>query len=327
MARTSFNALKPRLQKYTASAPGSLFLFGEHAVLQNKRAIVLAVDKRITVMLEPRVDQLINISSPLGELKSSIKALKIEKPFQFVLTAIQRFKEQLESGFDLFIHSDFSSEVGFGSSAAVTVATVAVLEKLTRDIEITNIDLLRLFETAKSIIQEVQGVGSGADVAASVYGGVMVYQQVAPYVLKQYSTLLPFVVAYSGYKTPTPEVVRKVEKARQQYPMIFESLYKAMDQIVLQASTLIEQEDWSELGKLMDIQQGIMSALGVSTPSLNNLIDILKKAEKIHGAKISGSGLGDCIIGIGELSTSNLSPELYAARISVAGTLQGIAYE
>ena len=314
-------------EKYIASAPGSLFLFGEHAVLQNKRAIVLAVDKRITVRLEPRADQLINITSPLGELKTNLHSLKVEKPFQFVLAAIRRFKAQLKQGFDLFIHSEFSSEVGLGSSAAVTVATIAVLAQLTSEAQATNVELLTLFEMARSVIQEVQGIGSGADIAASVFGGVIVYQQFAPFILKMFSTLLPFVVIYSGYKTPTPEVVDKVEKSRQQYPMIFKSLYEAIDQIVLLASTLIEQENWREVGKLMDIQQGIMNALGVSTPLLNNLVETLKSTAKIYGAKISGSGLGDCVIGIGEFSITNFPPELAVSRILVTGALQGVTYE
>ena len=76
----------------------------------------------------------------------------------------------------------------------------------------------------------------------------------------------------------------------------------------------------------MDQQQGIMHALGVSTPLLDNLVNRLKKAEKIHGAKISGSGLGDCVIGIGEFPTPNFPQELRANQVSVAGTLQGVSY-
>ena len=321
-----FNQETSYLKKFGASAPGSLFLLGEHAVLHNKHAIVMAVDKRIRVNLQLRDDQKIHITSPLGELKTEINTIQVEKPFQFVLAAIQRFRSRLTQGFDLFIDSEFSSEIGLGSSAAVTVATIAVLEQSINKEIMPRKDLLQLFETARSVIQEIQGMGSGADVAASVYGGAILYQQLTPFVLKKFSVLLPFVLAYSGYKTPTPEVVSKVEERRQQYPTIFENLFEAIDEIALQASKFIEQENWIEVGRLMDIQQGIMNALGVSTPNLNNLVAALKSVENIYGAKISGSGLGDCIIGIGKPITSFPSV-LQTALIPVAGTLQGLLYE
>ncbi len=313
----------PSSLEYRASAPGSLFLLGEHAVLHNKRAIVLAIDKRINVTLKPRFDNQIHIHSVLGNLESSINKLTIEKPFQFILAAIKLFEERLKFGFDLFITSEFSSEVGLGSSAAVTVATLAVLEQFVAKEK--NVNHLRLFEMAKSIIREVQGVGSGADVAASVYGGVIVYQQYAPYILKKLLFLLPLVVIYSGYKTPTPEVIKKVEKDRSLYPKVFEALYEVMDQTVFEAILLIEQENWPALGRVMDIQQGVMNALGVSTPLLNQLVDALKVLPDIYGVKISGSGLGDCIIGLG--GEGSLPTQLNVSKISLAGTLQGVSYE
>jgi mevalonate kinase len=336
MGPTSYNSSLgvSNHKQYSASAPGSLFLLGEHAVLQNKQALVLAVNKRIRIELAPRTDQLIYITSPLGNFKSSLNTLKIEKPFQFVLATIQHVQHQLKKGFDLSIISEFSSEIGLGSSAAVTVATLAVLNQFIDSTKHrpsyqkkTDLNLFKLFEDARSVIQKVQGIGSGADAAASVYGGLIMYQQLAPYILKKFLFLLPLSVVYSGYKTPTPEVVKKVKQYCDQYPKIVEALFAAMDHVVTQASIFVEQENWPELGRMMDIQQGIMCALGVSTPLLNKLVDTLRTTPQMYGAKISGSGLGDCVIGIGLSSPSYFPQELEAARIPVEGTLQGVCYE
>jgi mevalonate kinase len=38
---------------YKASAPGSLMLLGEYAVLHDYPALVCAIDKRISVIIEP----------------------------------------------------------------------------------------------------------------------------------------------------------------------------------------------------------------------------------------------------------------------------------
>jgi len=292
------------LKSFSASAPGTLMLLGEHAVLNNKPAIVLAIDKRITVTLHVSHASISNapkilITSNLGRIEcnlNEIKNLSNQKPFQFVFVAIKFFKKELKirnQGFELIIDSEFSPNCGLGSSAAVTVALVAVLlQFLSKSTEM-------LFEISREIIREVQGVGSGADVAASVYGGVIVYQQQSPYIIKKLDCVLPLVVIYSGSKTPTPVVIKKVEMLQNKYPDVINTLYDAMEHAVNRASVFIENKDWAGLGEVMNIQQGVMNALGVGTPVLNQLIDSLTSTPGIYGAKISGSGLGDCVIAIG----------------------------
>jgi mevalonate kinase len=105
-------------------------LFGEHAVLNGSMAIACALDKYITVTLTPRTDNKIVINSELlGKYETAIKEIKIEHPFQFVLSAITLYINKIKMGFDLSINADFSDKEGLGSSAAVTVATISVLEK------------------------------------------------------------------------------------------------------------------------------------------------------------------------------------------------------
>ncbi len=312
-------------KSYSASAPGTLMLLGEHAVLHDKPAIVLAVDKRITVTLYPRLDQKVLIKSNLGKLAfdfDQIDTLDNSKTFQFVLAVIKCFKEGLKvkkeyPGFELNIDSEFSHECGLGSSAAVTVATVAVLSHY---IDAESLEPLSLLEKARSIIRSVQGVGSGADIAASVYGGVIVYQQNTPSIIKKIDFDLPIVVIYSGSKTPTPIVIKKVEDLREKYPDVIQSLYNAMAQIVTQALGFIENKNWQQLGEVMNIQQGIMNALGVGTPLLNQLIDNLNSEPEIYGSKISGSGLGDCVVAIGT------GCDHFPQKIPLTVSLQGVSY-
>ncbi len=316
-------------ESFSASAPGTLMLLGEHAVLNNKPAIVLAIDKRITVTLHVRSDQKILIASDLGKIAlelHEVENFSNQKPFQFICAVIQYFKEELKirnQGFELIIDSEFSSNCGLGSSAAVTVALVAVLLQLLSKSTET------LFEISRKIIRKVQGVGSGADVAASVYGGVIVYQQQSPCVIKKLDCVLPLVVIYSGSKTPTPVVIKKVEALRNKYPEVINTVYDAIEHAVNRASVFIENQDWAGLGEVMNIQQGVMNALGVGTPVLNQLIDRLNSTPGIYGAKISGSGLGDCVIGLG-VGCDKLS-EIEALgngikKIPLSVSLQGVHY-
>lgn len=286
---------------YQASAPGSLMLFGEHAVLHDKQAIVCAINKRLKVTLSLRTDRQININSDkLGNFTSSLDNLEIQQPFHFVLGTIKYFIEKFSAinfGFDLRIESEFAKSLGLGSSAAVIVATLKVLHDCYSSSEH---DLMDLFFAARNIVREVQGVGSGADIAASIFGGIVSYKM-SPCSIDKIGTHLPLIVIYSGSKVPTKDVIQKVNKLQKKHPDIFPMLYRAMEKCAVDAVTAIKNNDLHRLGELMNIHQGLQDALGVNNAILSELIYELRDHKHILGAKISGSGLGDCVIGLGEM--------------------------
>lgn len=299
---------------FKASAPGSLMLLGEYAVLHGKHALVCAVDKRITVTLSPRADDKISLTSALGVHETDIASLQITAPFQFVLAVLKKFKKKIHLGCDITIAAEFSAELGFASSAAVTVATLsAVLAWL--QLSMTAKELVRL---ARSIVREVQGMGSGADVAACVYGGMVQYRA-QPLHIEKLVSQYPLTVVYSGQKTPTVKAIHFVNHFFASCPQIFKQICQAIDVCVLQGVTAIKKQDWAELGKIMDIHQGLMDALGVNTRALQSIVYTLREQPKILGAKISGSGLGDCVVGLGQLA--NEIPNEQAVRIDDQGVL------
>ncbi len=280
-------------KSYKASAPGSLMLFGEHAVLYGSMAIVQAIDKHITVTLTPRDDDMIKITSALGKYHGSIKSIKIQPPWEFVLTALDLYKKQ--KGCDIDINSDFSATQGFGSSAAVNVATITVLEQWLRH----ETSPMRIFKQAKKVMLKVQGVGSGADIAASVFNGTITYK-VKPLHIEKLKHELPLTVQYCGYKTPTVTVIKQVAELKKHQPEIFKNIVATINSCVNAAVKAINVKDWAKVGKLMNIHQGLQEAMGTSDATLTRMIYELRSHKEIYGAKISGSGLGDCIIGLGK---------------------------
>ena len=80
---------------------------------------------------------------------------------------------KIKRGFKVEIESEFSDQVGFSSSAALTVALLACLTKWL-GIRISSLDLIRQGRLAARLAQG--GVGSGADIAAAVLGGIVVYK-------------------------------------------------------------------------------------------------------------------------------------------------------
>lgn len=284
---------------FKASAPGSLMILGEYGVLYGQYALVGAIDQRMTVTLTPRDDQQIQIISALGNYSTTIKQLNIVDPFQFVLTAINFFRAKIKKGFDLHIESDFSSTMGLGSSAAVVVATLLVLLAYL-NLSLTSIQLIQL---ARRVVRKVQGPASGADVAASVLGGLVAYRA-KPFFVEKIMKMFPFQVLYSGSKTPTKVAIQIVSDQFKNKQKLFRQIILAIGECAREGIVAVKQENWKMLGEIMNIQQGLMVALGVSNEKLNQLIVELRTDKNNLGAKISGAGLGDCVIGLSALNES-----------------------
>ena len=67
-----------------------------------------------------------------------------------------------------------------------------------------------------------------------------------------------------------------------------------------QAFEAAARGEWETMGELMNINQGLMDALGVNNARLAELVYALREDPNILGSKISGSGLGDCVVGLGK---------------------------
>src|SRR5210317_433600 len=95
-----------------ASAPGSLMLLGEHAVLHGHHALVCAINHRISVQLTPLKENVVRIDSELGTYESPLHNLMEHSALRFVIQSIRQHADQIPSGFGLRIDSEFSSEIG-----------------------------------------------------------------------------------------------------------------------------------------------------------------------------------------------------------------------
>lgn len=308
---------------FKASAPGSLMLLGEYAVLHGKKAVVAAVDKRITVSLTPRADTQIILESALGQLQTDLAHLTVTPPFQFVLAAFMAVKKHLRHGCHLTIEAEFSATVGFASSAAVTVATLMALSAWLH-LSFSKRGLILL---ARQVVRTVQGLGSGADVAACVLGGVIAYRA-QPFFIEQLPFIFPLTVIYSGAKTPTPAAIQKVTQTFAAHPQLFKQLCRAIHCCAQDGISAIKVEDWIELGKIFAFQQNLLTTLGVNTLALKNIVEKLQQQPTIFGAKISGSGFGDCVIGLGSstpLDWSAITPNAVAIPLKI--TNEGVQCE
>lgn len=290
---------------------------GEHAVLHGKEAVVMAVEKRLSVKLTPNDSNLVYISDTrLGSLSLELDSLTVQSPFAHVLQAICAFKNILPTGFSLEISSEFASDLGFGSSAAVTVATIAALAAWLKPMEMQDIFALA---------QSLNTGGSGADIAASIYGGTLHYAM-HDGVLRNLAELPELTVVYCGYKTPTKDVLRIVDAKRAAAPQKYTEIYEKIQQCVSDAVPAINTADWATVGKIFNRHHCLHAELGVSDNNLDNISAKLLQQQDILGAKISGAGLGDCVIGLGLLK-KNLFAAAKMQQFHLKNSKQGLVYE
>jgi len=270
------------MSRVKVSAPGKLMLLGEHAVIYGKPCLVAAVDKRMEVEVE-KVDKDM-IEAPKG------------MDLRFVRAVLKKFKGRYgQSGVRVVTKNGFSSSYGFGSSAAVTVALSKALFEL---FEI-KVSKRELFDFGFKVVGEVQGLGSGFDVAAAVYGGVSYFVKGGKKIKELGVKELPIVVGYTGVKAKTAEVVRQVAELKKKQPEKVGAWLEQAGEMVEKGRELLIKKKWQELGKLMSENQEILRNLGVSSQRLERLIEAAIEAGA-EGAKLSGAGKGDCMIALVE---------------------------
>jgi mevalonate kinase len=309
-------------KSFKYKCPGSLMIMGEHAVLHGKPAIVASINKYLEVTLEllPKDrnhDSRITIKTALEQAISyteELSKITIVKPLDYILAVITHFKPELakfDFNYQFTVNSQINHKMGLGSSAAITVATIAViLDFLEQDL-----DKYKILAIGKEILLKVQGSGSGADLAASLFTGVLWYEM-QPAKIERLIDNLPLIVVYSGYKLSTANVIARVNQAmaNNNYNIHYSLLFDLIANLVCLAKHSILKQNWHELGQLFNIHYGLQEALAVSDQNLSNIVYKLRSYSNILGAKISGSGLGDCVIGLCEnmdsINLHNIQQEL-----------------
>ncbi|MBI3783324.1 MAG: hypothetical protein HY270_07975 [Deltaproteobacteria bacterium] len=299
----------------TVRAPGKLFLIGEYAVLDGCPGAVAAVDRFATVTLKHHERRnTVQISAP--EINAvgnySIKSLPpVSGLLRFPLAALHALhpsrRAALEEGVALVISSDLGgsdgSKPGLGSSAAVTVAVAAAL------LSFAGVDIdsaegrNEVFATAWRAHRDAQGgIGSGADVAASVFGGVISLTACdggRPKVEKlEFPSAVTLLVASSGRGASTLDLVARYRSLHNGHDVARSNFVRACTENVerfivdLHQPTVVLEALRVAHRQLLGLAEA--TGLDLFTPELLQAIDIAD----FHGAaaKLSGAGGGDCAI-------------------------------
>ncbi|MEL7254833.1 MAG: hypothetical protein AAGL23_11705 [Pseudomonadota bacterium] len=282
-------------EEVTVSAPGSTLITGEHAVIYGAPCVAAAIEQRAHVRLRFTTAKTLAITSEIAPPATlPTEGLVAQGPYRFVIAAVLAYADQLEGGVDIVIQSEINHTLGLGSSAAVTVATLAALAGGVTD---------DLHTQALRIIRDIQGRGSGADLAASLFGGALSYRVEGggPADIRTLPAPPAMSLFNVGYKTPTSEVLALVAKARDADPNRIDGIFDDMARVSADTIALINDGKWDAIGPHMSSYQQLMVQLGVSDTALDAAVARALGHDGVIGAKISGSGLGDCVLALGDV--------------------------
>lgn len=218
--------------RITASAPGKLVLLGEYAVLEGAPALVLAIDRRARVALDPVPGDTWQIVSPTLGLEARLRvaadgiawrgAPAGQLAWLATLFAHLPFAARLAPcRIELDSHAFFldrdgqRTKLGLGSSAAITVALLGALHAHARQPAPTLAACIAIHRAIQ------HGRGSGIDIAAALAGGLSRFQTgggTPTCTPAQLPEGLHWRCLFSGRPASTPSMLRTVATWRERDP-------------------------------------------------------------------------------------------------------------
>jgi mevalonate kinase len=300
-----------------STAPGKVYLFGEHAVVYGEPAVPCAVERRATVTVEPRADGNVRVRAEdlsldgftveydAGTAGPAVDAPTdlLEAATGYVDEAVAQAREAADApdaGFDVEVESEIPLGAGLGSSAAVVVAAIdAATRSLGEPLE--PVELADRAFRAEYTVQD--GQASRADTFASTMGGAVRVE--GDDCRRIDAPALPFVVGFDGGAGDTGKLVAGVRALREEHGFAADTV-AAIGDLVREGERVLADAPAGEpadeatleaLGGLMDFDHGLLSALGVSARSLDSMVWAAREAGAT-GAKLTGAGGGGCIVAL-----------------------------
>ena len=274
---------------------GKVVMLGEHSVVYGRHAIAAPVPLVIKAMVED-CDQGIHLIIPRWGIEYELAAnpqdrRSFERPAGVMLDELGLGGRSMR----IEVFPEVPRSMGLGGSAAMAVAIVRALDKHFK-LGLSDEEVNRLaFESEKV----AHGNPSGLDNTLACYAKPLVYRPGDPPLVEPLNIKVPIpaVIGMTGYEGLTAKTVGRVREAWKKDQQLYERIFDQIDALVLRGVQAIQDNDVKLLGELMNICHGMLNALQVSTPELEQLVDIARENGAL-GAKLTGGGGGGSIIAV-----------------------------
>ena len=296
LVRTLTSAHAPTaLLERRASANGKVILLGEHAVVYGRHAIAAPIPLAVEVRVLDATDG-VRLLIPRWGVEQRIRPIEEhQQGAAGILAMLLRELDLDNRSIDIEVFPHVPRAMGLGGSAALAVAIVRALnDRFALDLSLERVNALA-FECEKA----AHGTPSGVDNTVATYGQMLLYCNQATPRFKPLATkvALPLVIGISGKESLTANNVAQVRAAWQRQPARYEALFDQIDRLALAGVDALAAGDLAELGELMNLNHGLLNALQLSTPELEEMVHAARRAGAA-GAKLTGGGGGGSMVAL-----------------------------
>ncbi len=291
------NTLEKKDTVHAGTAPAKTILFGEHAVVYGEPGIAIPLwNVQTTATLHPFAEdaedqdfRVISDSVNLNEKYSRLPdAMPLKKLIRNIMEAFHIARPPRRI---LRIESTIPIASGLGSGAACSVAIIRAFAAAygfeAEDSKISDI----AFEIEKCY----HGAPSGLDNTTISFGKPVFFRKGKGFEVIHVPEKLRLIVADTGLKSITSEVVTDIRERYQQ----FEPVIREIGRLVDRARVTLENGDIFETGALMDENHRLLQKMTVSCEKLDELVQIARSNGAV-GAKLTGAGRGGNFVALAD---------------------------
>ncbi|MDP2585295.1 MAG: mevalonate kinase [Candidatus Levybacteria bacterium] len=269
----------------TISVPAKVHLLGEHSVVYGKPALLVAIDKRISITItSSKIKRIQGIQRYAKEAMRLLEILEKEIKKRIKLKKIEPYR--------ITIKSEVPVGAGLGSSAALSAGLVAALLSFIK----IPWDNKTIFDIAYTGEKFFHGNPSGGDLAAVIEGGFLWFRKDFKFLktfsslsFKPHNNIKQFILIDSGKpEESTREMVEKAAKLKMSFPQKVESLFNSQEKLTKQMVVALKDGNEDSLIECIKLGEKNLEELGVVGKKAQSII---REIEKLGGAaKISGGG-------------------------------------
>ncbi len=289
--------------RVTSKVPGKCILFGEHAVVYGFPSISMAIPLNSTCIVEENKLNSIELNfKTINKKYEGSNLVDIEQKIpsnysQFILGL-----NSLGNKFDIEIKdirielsSDIIPNAGLGSSASTSIALISAVSEFYG----LNLKKADIFNFALEMEKITHGNPSGIDHTTCLYGNILFYQKGKPFHIVYPPDDFQVLITYTNQEHDTKEVISNVKRLKDEKSHLFDSIVDKIGFYTEIAELELVSGNYEEVGKLMNFNQDLLSQLNVSNETIDKINEIALK-NGAYGSKLTGAGLGGCVITLGE---------------------------
>lgn len=262
------------------SVPGKIHLMGEHAVVYGKPALLAAINRRLSVSVEPAETLEIISTEPTDYVRYAVEFLAKE----YNLQELPKVK--------ISITSDVPAGYHLGSSAAVAVGTVGALAFFLKHVW----NLQAVNQLAYEIEKQQHGNPSGADNTVVTTGGFLWYRKELEFLRSFWQLPITVPLALNHFhlidtgrpKEDTGEMVAYVRQQYAAHTSRFEKLFRENEEQTKKITVALKGRNEKTLIKTIQKGERTLEGMGIVS---TKIIPVIRTVEQAGGAaKILGGG-------------------------------------